>query len=506
MRRGAIAVLLALAWLPRAEARIPEDLERRVKRIVEEEREFAGTPAMTVAVVADDRVVAQVASGEADREAKRPVQIDTRFPAASVTKLLTAVLVMRQVERGKLALDAPVNGYLEEARWVRDASGAPAPVTLRQILSHSSGLPVSWGGILWKSEGREPVPLADYLAHGLVTRWPPGERIVYSNDGFALAGYLAARADGQTFEEHAKQVLLDPLEMDDSTFASPWKLEGSIAAPYGDSFRPSRARSDHNDLTAFAPAGGLVTTAPDLARFARMILRGGELDGNRIVAAESLFETMKLQARVHPEFAEGFGLGFGVRDRPGGRLVWWDGGLAGAAARFALIPQKGVGVAALSNMSDNGPTSLAARRILDEMERPPEVRPYLPQPGELDPFEGTYRVLDAVPPDYWYLGLFATMSFDVEEGALMQSSPISGRRVLEPLGPRRFRFVGSILDGATLLFDGDDAYAGYLRLERLSWWQTPTALLTYAAIAALVLVALLVVAGIRLVRRVRGER
>ncbi len=106
----------------------PED---DVRRIVAEERERGGTPAMCVVVVRDGQVLVELASGLTDQEAGRPATLDTQVPAASVSKVLTAVLVMRQVEEGRLDLDKPVNTYLEPAFWVRNGTGEPAPATLR---------------------------------------------------------------------------------------------------------------------------------------------------------------------------------------------------------------------------------------------------------------------------------------------------------------------------------------------------------------------------------------
>ncbi len=182
-------VLAATLSAGAAAGATPED---DVRRIVDEERERGGTPAMCVVVVRDGQVLVELASGLADQEAGRAATLDTQFPAASVSKILTAVLVMRQVEEGRLDLDKPVNTYLEPAFWVRNGTGEPAPATLRQLLSHSSGLPVTWNGII---DWGNPVPtMEEHLARGQHTLHPPGERIIYANNGFALAGYVAAQA------------------------------------------------------------------------------------------------------------------------------------------------------------------------------------------------------------------------------------------------------------------------------------------------------------------------
>lgn len=119
---------------------------------------------MAAAVIDQGKILFVIASGLRDREAKSLMTPETEIPAASVSKLFTAALVMRQVERGRLTLDTPVNNYVPAEFWVRDAKGNPAPSTLRQLLSHSSGLPVSWAGIALK--GQMPLSLEQIWAAG----------------------------------------------------------------------------------------------------------------------------------------------------------------------------------------------------------------------------------------------------------------------------------------------------------------------------------------------------
>ena len=370
--RSALRVwLLGFALLPAlAGAGLPPDLESRVRAIVEEERERAGIPALSVAVFTEDGVVALFATGEADVEAKLAATTETLFPAASVTKTLTAALVMQGVERGQLSLDAPVNESLPSERQVRDAAGVPVAVTLRQLLSHSSGLPVSWAGIQ-DDPNEPPRSLDDLLAHGLRTVRAPGEKLIYANDAFALAGWIAARAEGVSFDELARKGLFEPLRMTHSSLVPPREAGPALAAAYGRGglFRGGE-RVSHQTVSGTAPAGALITTAEDLARFGTALLRGGELDGARVLAPESVAEMMRLQARADPRLPEGFGLGFGVREIPGRKLVWWDGSLAGAASRLALLPDQGVGVAILSNLANNEPVSIAARRTLELLVPP----------------------------------------------------------------------------------------------------------------------------------------
>jgi len=505
--RDLFVALLCLPFLVQGgalPAAADDDLAAQVRRIVEDERERWHTPGMSVAVVRDGQVVVQLASGLADREAAKPMLPETQVPAASISKLFTAVLVMRQVERGRLALDVPVREYLEERYWIRDARGAPVDVTLRQLLSHHAGLPVSWSGIV---RGDDPVPsLEEHLARGQVTIHRPGEHVVYANDGFSLAGFLAAQADGRGFAEHARLELLDPLGMRDSTFASPRTLSGGrLAAAYG-GLLGGTDRSVHDDPTPNAPAGALVTTAPDLARFALMLLGGGTLDGVAFLRPESIEEMWRLQAREAPTQDEGFGLGFGVRERPGRKLVWWDGSLSGAANRFALLPEHGVGVVVLGNLSENAASSETADRVLEILVPSAPLPRYEPSALELAHRAGSYRFVDMVPPNLWFLSLALVLELSPRDGTLWQESWLTKASALVPLGPDRFRVQGSMLDGADLVFDGEDVLVGFMRARRIGFWETPAALGAYAGMVGLALLVAIGLAARRIARGAGGKR
>jgi CubicO group peptidase (beta-lactamase class C family) len=483
-------------------APLPDDFETRVAGLVEAAREQAGIPAVAVAVVANDQIVAELALGLADREAGVPATTATVFPAASVSKLLTAVLVMQQVERGRLDLDAPVNASLEPALRVRDTHDAEVPATLRQMLSHTSGLPVAWSGILFDPEAR-PVSMVEHLTDRLRVIHPPGARIVYANDAFALAGLLTARAAGQAFETLAQESLLRPLGMSSSSFAPGAALRARLAAAYG-AFGGGDERTDHADVSAIAPAGGLVTTAGDLAQFARLILNEGEVDGARLLTPESVREMLRLQVRGHPEVGEGFGLGFGVREGSGRRTAWWDGGLPGAAARVIILPDDGVGVVLLSNLAGNGPVNVLSRGIVDLLLGEEYLTEIHPDEAELDRVTGTYRPIDMLDPEIPLLHLFVNIQVVRDGTRLDMRMPIVGEEArLRPLGHRRFWIEGGLLDGNTALFDADHLYAHMIRARRIAPWETATAFFIYAGLATL---AAVVVPGVLIWRRIRRGR
>lgn len=462
-----------------AEAK-PEPLDEKVPAILAAKQQKYGTPGMVATVIRDGKIVNTYASGYADRENQSPITADTLIPAASLTKLVTAVLVVRQAEQGRLELNKAANDYLPAPMQIAGNDGKPSRATLAQLLTHTSGLPVSWKPIA--SEGDPVQTLEEYLSQNLKAKFAPGERIVYANDAFSLAGYLAGRAEGERFAEHATRVLLQPLRMHASTFVSPWELKTEkLSRAYGSLMSPG-ALSVHNDVTAALPAGGLITTAPELARFALMLLNGGELDGALILKKESVESLFKIQARPYPESLTGFGLGFGVNETPGRVIAWWDGGLAGVANRMILHPASRSGVVLLSNQSDNAASSEAANAIFELMVPPAPAAAYTPSADELLRFSGKYRFYDLIDPRLWFLRYFIDLTIEPANGTLRYNSRFLRSGELLPLGSGRFRFVDSRLAGLEVLFDGNTVYMLELTARRIPFLSSAGMIATYALI------------------------
>ncbi len=206
---------------------------------IEIERRRADVAGVAVAVFDRDRVLYAGGFGHADLARGECVTPDTLFRAASISKLFTTTLVFQEIEAGRLTLDDWVNRYLDPATQIRDANGVPTDVTVRHILTHTSGLPVSWKGLEYgnllmrhASNGmRLPQTLADVVA-GQRTVRPAGERIVYSNGGFALLGHLVATRSRRPFPDIVRERVLAPLGMTRSSF--PVGASGpGVATAYG---------------------------------------------------------------------------------------------------------------------------------------------------------------------------------------------------------------------------------------------------------------------------------
>lgn len=212
-----------------------------------------------------------------------PLSPDDIFDLASVTKVVaTTTAVMQLVEQGRLDLDAPVATY-----WPAFGAGGKSKITVRQLLTHSSGLPpdldlaADWRGqdeALARAAAVEPART-------------PGERFVYSDINFIVLGELVRRVSGEPLDVYARRHIFEPLGMTETGFRpAAAELSRIVATDRQD----GRLRwGEVQDPTAFRMGGvaghaGLFSTADDLTRFARMLVNGGELDGVRILKPETV--------------------------------------------------------------------------------------------------------------------------------------------------------------------------------------------------------------------------
>ena len=233
-----------------------------------------------------DRVLAQVAVGRIDWPPTAPAPDErTLWDLASLTKVVgMTTAVMQLVEQGRVDLDAPVQRYLTE--WTGPNKER---VRVRDLLTHSSGLP-AWRP-LYKEAATAESALALVFATPLDTL--PRVRMVYSDLGAILLGQIVARVSGEPLEAYLVRHIFGPIAMHETMFRPAPSLRARIAPTEWESWRQRHLRGEVHDENAFALGGiaghaGLFSTGHDLARFARMLLGGGSLDGVRVLREETL--------------------------------------------------------------------------------------------------------------------------------------------------------------------------------------------------------------------------
>jgi CubicO group peptidase (beta-lactamase class C family) len=253
---------------------------------------------------------------------------------ASITKPVTASLVIRLVESGRFPLTVPLTRWLPEL----DAAGLQ-PFTAWHVLSHTTGLTdIAVETVVARGGGRDEV-IRQTIAQG--QRWAPGSRFLYTTFTFDLLALAVERALARPFEEILREEILDPLAMTDTTFdmsvaggrRAPIVLGSGQPLPPG--ITPEQALAGYASLRL--AGGGLFSTATDLVRFGRAMLRGGELDGARVLGRTTV-ELMTREVtddglgRMEDRLAdEHYALGWGKRGMasPASASAFGHGGISG---------------------------------------------------------------------------------------------------------------------------------------------------------------------------------
>lgn len=308
---------------------------------------------LSVAVVDGDRTLLAGGFGLADREGGVPVTADTVFRAASVSKPFTALAALRLAEEGQLRLDAPITKYLPEFS-VQSRFGPPT-ITPRQLITHHAGFPTFHFKDFWRKDSldRLPVALRDEELSA-----PPGRIHHYSNIGYDLLGLIVERISREPYAQYMQEAILNPAGMNRSGFAPRPDAPAFVPKGYRDGtaiVEPVTGRD--------IPAGGLHTTANDLARFMRMMLAGGAIDGKRVARADTIAQMFRRQnAEVALDLDRRMGLGWnlGHRDFDAyGVVASHSGATIVFRSRVTLMPEQRIGVAVLANSAN------AARAIND---------------------------------------------------------------------------------------------------------------------------------------------
>jgi CubicO group peptidase (beta-lactamase class C family) len=414
-------------------------------------------PGIAVGVLQDDHVEC-LAYGITSIDTRQPVSPDTIFQVGSISKVFTATLIVQLADEGLLDLDTPIVTYLPDLE-LADAH-ARATITLRQLLSHTSGLE----GDRFLDYGRGDDGLATAVASFETLRqWSrPGDLWTYCNAGFSLAGRVIEKVTGETFEAAIKARLFDPLGLERTVFFA----EDAITWPHAVGHHLKSRTTGHTIARPYSfprsinPAGGIVSSTAELLRFARLHLGDGALDGHQLLPAAAIRQ-MREPLTEAGDFGRSYGLGWSVWDVGGARIVDHGGATRGFRAHLTVVPGRGFALAQLTNgeagtqaMAQVEAWALEHYRGLHKRPTAPVVELAAP---ELAAFAGAYVRHDGrfvVTADDGRLTVTVT-EIDEETGAEEEQPAL----LLEPVGARRFRSVrgpskDAIVDFLTLPADG----------------------------------------------------
>jgi D-alanyl-D-alanine carboxypeptidase len=320
---------------------------------------YQGTPGLSIAITDRSKTIRILTLGYANVDAKIPVTPASRFAVGSITKSMTALAMMQLVDERKLALAAPARLYLP---WFAIDSGGE-PILVHQLLSHTAGIPDDFSPE--SSYGYDVVAL-----RAASVLFKPGTSWSYSNDGFATAGAILARVDRRAWSDSLQARVFDPLGMQNSSpvFTPDALSSAALGYQWRDNDRPG---SLHPALVAsppmdFAdPAGSVLSTPEDMARYMRFYLDGGKTADGKALISPAGFAAMTTADRLNdgkpagasspvlaeaPEYYRQYGFGLSVFNSNGDRLIGHTGGISGYTACMQMNLTRGFGVIAMANL------------------------------------------------------------------------------------------------------------------------------------------------------------
>jgi D-alanyl-D-alanine carboxypeptidase len=393
---------------------------------------YRGLPGIAVGVVSDQELVWSRGFGFADIKAKVPMTTGTKFRMASNSKLFTAIAIMQLREEGKLGLDDPVVKYLPWFK-AKPAGDDDGPITIEQLLSHSSGLQRE-AGDHWSSF---EFPTAEELQRLFADRqaaFAPSVRWKYSNLAYAIAGLIVEKVSGERWNDYVERNIFRPLNMNASSVD---KNVSGLAVPYGRRM-PDGTREvlPFVDARGMAAATGVTSNVEDMAKFIAAQFRRGPRGGAQIVSSGSWREMLRVRS-VEENWLSGTGLGFDVKRVKDRTYIGHAGGYPGNTTQTLIQLDDKVGVIVLTNTNDSYPADIAQQLMATVGQAAAKAAAAKPMPVNWDPawerFAGLYR---------GRLGDQQVVLLDKKLVLIIPNGPnVDAPVTLEPLGGGRFRFL-----------------------------------------------------------------
>jgi CubicO group peptidase (beta-lactamase class C family) len=332
-------------------------------------------PGAALALIKDGKIVLEQGYGFRDLETHAPATTATLFNIGSISKSFTALGIAQLADQRRVALDAPVTSYIPEFR-LRDSHAARA-MTLRQLLSHTSGLPAD----------EQWPPLVPPTREGIVDEFAsmpltaqPGTRFQYCTRCIVLAAYVLEQVTRQSWEAYTRAHIFAPLGMATAAFG-----------PHELATAPDRARPYRHDavtgelaipwerlqyLVSLAPGGGISANIDDMAHYALLQVSDGTIAGHRLVSAQMLAELHRPEIAVGDDWTPTasrenlhYALGWFTAEIHGAHVLVHFGANPGYRAVIAVVPATRAGVVILTNGESNHFISTAMRSLAEQYLR-----------------------------------------------------------------------------------------------------------------------------------------
>ena len=395
-------------------------------------RDKPGAPGAAISVVEKGRIIFEKGYGLANLEYDIPVKTDTIFHVASVSKQFTAMAIVLLEEDGVLSIDDDVREYLPE---LPDYGHR---ITIRNLLQHTSGVRDQWQTLGLAGWSLNDVITQDQILRMLFRQknlnFPPGTNHLYSNGGYTLLAEIVSRASGKPFPEFCSERIFKPLGMTNTHFHQ--DLTQIV---------PNRAYSYSDNGTSYvkAPlnyanvgATSLFTTAGDLAKW---------LDNFReaVICKPASVERMQEKCVLSDGRGINYGLGIGIDEYRGLRMISHAGGDAGYRSFVAWFPDCELGIAVVSNLGSFNPSMAAMQAASVYLADKMSPMPTLPAPVERTFITLKPETLEKYAGVYPLPTVGQTLEAVIKDGKLCAGGPIQPPLELKPTGENTF-YVGQL--------------------------------------------------------------
>jgi CubicO group peptidase (beta-lactamase class C family) len=379
---------LALALAPPASdgaATRRADEDRLVERAEELARAFVArenVAGISVALARGDELLLEAGYGYADLEHLAHADGETVYRIGSLTQQLTAAAILKLAEAERLSLEDPLSVFFPE--WPEPA----AKVTLRQLLTHTSGIPSYTGlGLRFGDDFCRDMTREDIVAlfRDRPLEFEPGTQFSFSSSGYFLLGLILEQASGQEYTSYLASQIFRPLGMDATVYCYEDRLLVHRASGYQDiagELHPDLPFSIEHPFSA----GALCSTVGDLVRWQRGLIGG-------LVLRESTWREMCSPAELADGTEIPFGLGLGLDDTEGHPAISYGGGINGFRSHLAYYPELDLTIVVLAN-SERAPVhelEHAIARVALGLE-PEELRDLPLLPDQMQPYLGSYNI------------------------------------------------------------------------------------------------------------------
>jgi len=385
-----LAVFLFGIVSAHAQPERPADAFRLLNAWLEAQVEFDKLPGISVGIVTDQELIWSHGYGKADVAKNVPAQPSTIYSICSISKLFTSVAIMQLRDAGKLRLDDEVSSILP---WlsIKQQYADSGPITVRTLLTHSSGLPREADIPYW---AEATFPTKEQIIQKLKeqqTLYPASTYFQYSNLGISLLGYIVEQVSGVSYDQYVNDHILKPLRLAETRTYFPKELwRGKMAAGYSELNRKGERRMlDAFDTKGITSAAGYTSTVEDLARFASWQFRLLKNGGTEILKSSTLREMQQVHW-MDPNWKTSWGLGFSVSQIDGKTYVSHGGYCPGYQTLLMINPKEKMAFIVMINALGVDPDKYftAMRNIWNKAmdDKIEERKP----PVDLEPYCGLY--------------------------------------------------------------------------------------------------------------------